>query len=775
MIADARLVIPAVFGAVIVGVFIGLPEFLNAVSIGMWVSVGVVISAAFFVPRWRSLLATVAVTGAVAALLLTSAAVHTSARNPAVLVDAASANRFVTVVAIMDAEVASDSPSQHTPVTITDVTVGPVSVHGTAIPALVFGNLPSAGIGTRVAVSGNITNTQPGDRTAYLMFAKGRTQTIDQPPWFLNWSNDLRAGFRAAAAKLPGDGGALLPGLAIGDTRAVSTTLDDAMKATSLSHLTAVSGANCAVVVGLIMLLGGALGVSRGVRIAMALVVLAGFVVLVTPDASVLRAAVMAALVLFALAGGRPSRGLPVLSLAIIVLLAFDPWLSRDYGFILSVLATAGLLVLAGPIAGVLSRWLPDSLAILVAIPLAAQLACQPVLILLNPAIPVYGVIANILAEPAAPIATVLGLLACVCLPFAPPAATVALSIAWLPSAWIAAIAHFFATAPGAQAPWIEGGVGTIVLSVVTALVLIASLRRRSRGTRIITAALLLCVACYGGVAVGAAFGRAASYPPSWQIAACDVGQGDAVLVRSKGFVALIDTGPQPKALTKCLDDLGIDRIQLLILSHYDLDHVGGTSAVFGKVDRALVGPASDESDTDLRDSLVRAGAEVSEVSRGEHGLLGDMSWDVLWPPSRTGAVEPGNDASVTVRFDGVGQCEEGCLSSLFLGDLGEEPQSRMFGVAHPAPIDVVKVAHHGSGDQSQRLYERVQARLGIISVGAQNSYGHPTDRLLGILSSVGTKITRTDLEGMILVSATSEGGITVWTEHPPPRDVGTH
>ena len=86
-----------------------------------------------------------------------------------------------------------------------------------------------------------------------------------------------------------------------------------------------------------------------------------------------------------------------------------------------------------------------------------------------------------------------------------------------------------------------------------------------------------------------------------------------------------------------------------------------------------------------------------------------------------------------------------------------------------------MKVAHHGSGDQSQRVYERVQARVGIISVGAQNSYGHPTDRLLGILLSVGTTIARTDLEGMILVSPTPDGGIMVWTEHPPTRDVGTH
>ena len=155
--------------------------------------------------------------------------------------------------------------------------------------------------------------------------------------------------------------------------------------------------------------------------------------------------------------------------------------------------------------------------------------------------------------------------------------------------------------------------------------------------------------------------------------------------------------------------------------------------------------------------------------------MLGDLRWEVLWPPTRMGSVEPGNAASVTVRFEGAGQCSEGCLSSLFLGDLGDEAQSRMFGGAHPAQVDVVKVAHHGSSDQSQSLYERVNARVGIVSVGASNTYGHPTQRLLDILSALSATIARTDLEGMILISPAPNGGIAVWTEHPPDHDVSTH
>ena len=179
---------------------------------------------------------------------------------------------------------------------------------------------------------------------------------IADPGPLLAATDELRRAFLATATDLPDPGGGLLPGLAIGDTTAVGGELDAAMKASSLSHLTAVSGANCAVVVGIAWAVASAIGVRRGLRVAAALVTLTGFVVLVTPQASVLRAGVMAGVVLLALALGRPLRGLPVLCLAVLGLLVVDPWLARDYGFALSVLATAGLLVLAGPLAAALSR-----------------------------------------------------------------------------------------------------------------------------------------------------------------------------------------------------------------------------------------------------------------------------------------------------------------------------------------------------------------------------------------------------------------------------------
>lgn len=775
MRADLRLVLPALVGWLAVGVLIGIPSALIPATIGGWLLAASAAAIAILFPRWRALCAVMTMVAAISALLVTCAALASVARSPALLTDAANGGRFVSLVAVVAADSPRDVRTDRVPITISEARVGEKELRGLAIPALLFGDIPTIGVGGVVEAGGTFVLADDGDSVRFLVFARGSPRVLDQQPWYLEWSTALRAGFRAAAANLPGDGGALLPGLAIGDTSAVSPALDSAMKSTSLSHLTAVSGANCAVVVALVMLLGRGVGASRRLRIAVSLVVLVGFVVLVTPDASVLRAAVMATIVLGSMSTGRPARGVPVLSLAVVLLLAVDPWLSRDFGFILSVLATAGLLTLAGPLARVMSRWLPAPLAVLVSIPLAAQLACQPVLILLNPAIPVYGVIANLLAEPAAPVATVLGLIGCASIPLFEPVGRVVTAIAWLPSAWIAAIAKFFAQAPGAQAPWLSDGWGVAGLAVVTAAMLFVVLRPGWWHSRFVAATLVVSLVVYVGAVAGAQVAHRASVPAGWQIAACDIGQGDAVVVRSLGEIALIDTGPSPELLDDCLDELGIGRIQLLILSHYDLDHVGGTPGVLGRVDRAIVGPISDASDTALRTALRAGGAQVDEVSRGVTGMLGELRWEVLWPPSRLGTVEPGNPASVTVRFDGVGECASGCLSSLFLGDLGKEAQSRMLGAARPGIVDVVKVAHHGSADQSERLYDAVKARVGIIGVGAGNTYGHPTDVLLDILRRAGTMTTRTDLEGMILLSPAPGGGVAVWTQHPPDRDVGAH
>jgi len=789
---DLRLLAPAGAAWLAAALVVGVPEVAGLVAACLWAAGGVllVLSATRVLDRvaktgTRAVGAVVAVSLAAAALISTVIAVQGPHRQPFELVEAADAGRHVTAVVVTTETVheLGGEPARgpaggravNGPVgaIIERWRIGENEFSG-SVPVLLFDVAVAerTGIGAELEVGGTLVTVEAGDDISFLFFTSGTPQRAGDPPWYLDWANATRSRFAAAASSLPGSGGDLLPGLAIGDTSAVDETLDSAMKATALSHLTAVSGANCAIVVGLIMIAGRAVGLSRGSRIAASIAVLVAFVVLVTPEPSVMRASVMASLVLLALASGRAVRGMPVLALAALILLAGDPWLSRSFGFVLSVLATGGLLLLASPLAKVMSRVMPLPLAAVIAVPLAAQIACQPVLILLNPTIPTYGVIANVLAEPAAPVATVVGLIACIALSVVPPLGEVIVHLAWVPSAWIAAVAEFFAGLPFGALPWIDGPAGVVLLAFVTATCLAAifapTLVWRTRAA---AAAAVILVAVLGASA-GIAVSRTLDRPPDWQIAVCDIGQGDATLVRSDGEVALIDTGAEPELLRACLDDLGIARLDVLVLTHFDLDHVGGATAVVGRADRVLVGPTSESADEALVAEFASHGATIVHASRGLSGMLGDLRWHVLWPKARLGSVEPGNDASVAMAFTPVGECARGCLSSVFLADLGERMQNHVL-AAGPVPrVDVVKVAHHGSADQSATFYEKVRATVGVIGVGADNTYGHPTDSLLAILTATGTVAARTDTMGLILLSpGEARGSLALWSESDGTAD----
>ncbi len=793
-VSDLRLAVPALAAAIGAAVAISAPHLALGISIvGPVIGVLAVVTglvrprrAASAGPRvrvgsshrprrtqprrpsGRVALALLAVAAAAAGLAAASAAVRVPGREPPVVVAAAERGaviqvRLVTTGSVAEGRVAGDATA----------VVGAHGEHRIRSPVLVFGDLPEGvAIGSTLALRAEVRATAPGDSVAWMLFARRGASVVAPPPPLLAWADDLRSRFRDSALELPGGGAGLLPGLAVGDTTALDPEVERDLRMASLTHLTAVSGANCAIVVGLAILAIGGIGAPRLVRLIGAGALLVVFVILVTPEPSVLRASAMASLVLVATALGRPVRGIPLLSAAVLVLVIVDPWLTRDYGFLLSVLATGALLLLAAPLSVLLARAMPKPLALAVAVPTSAQIVCQPVIVLLDPGIALYGVPANLLAAPAAPMATVIGLLACVVLPLAPPVGSVLTSIAWVPSTWIAAIAGVVADLPGARLPWVPGAGGALTLAAVMVILIVLIVPRPSRWrSRIAGSLALLVLVGYAGALAGSRLAQDSGRPGDWQIAQCDVGQGDAVVVRSGDEIAVIDTGPDPEALDGCLADLGVIRISLLVITHYDLDHVGGVRTTYGRVDRALVGPTDGDDDERVSAELRAAGARVDRVARGERGSLGSLQWRVLWPPVR--GVDPGNDASVTLEMRPNPDCRGSCLSLLDLGDLGRVSQRRMAAAANPRSVDVVKVAHHGSADQDPALYADLDAAVGLIGVGADNGYGHPTTEALGVLADVGTAAFRSDQRGLVLVSDGRDGSARVWSESAPSDPAG--
>ncbi|MGF3055114.1 ComEC/Rec2 family competence protein [Microbacterium sp. YY-01] len=619
--------------------------------------------------------------------------------------------------------------------------------------------------GARVTFTAQARTADPGERAVLVFFTRDPV-TIEAPrhPIFA-FAAHVRETFVERSLRLPRPGASLLPGLAVGDTRAVSPQLNDAMIASGLSHLTAVSGSNCALVTaamfGLVALVGG----GRMLRILVALLALFAFVVLVTFEPSVVRAATMATLAMLTLLVGRPSAGVPMLLLAVAGLLIVDPWIAWSAGFALSVAATAALIVLAPPLARGLERIMPRPLAIAIAVPLSAELACSPIIALFSSQQSFVSVIANLIADLAAPPATVLGLLACLAAPV-PLLADLLAASAWLPASWIAMTATVTASLPGSTITVVPGPVTALVVAGVSTALgrLVAGTSKSSRRTRLAGLFAVIVVSIAGGGLIAALLVHgplaARDRPDQWSIAQCDVGQGDAVLVRSGEQIALIDTGPDAQALERCLGTLDVHHIDLLVLTHFDLDHVAGTSAVEGRVASVIHGPISDPDEQRMLDRLQASGAVIKQVSIGDRGTLGSARWRILWPRLDDRVFAAGNDASVVIEFvDNAGP------SLVALGDLAATPQRFLAasGVLQP-PYDVVKVAHHGSADQDPGLYAVLRGRISLIGVGDGNRYGHPRPDTLRMLQGLATHTVRSDRAGLALVSR-DETTVTLWQE----------
>lgn len=565
---------------------------------------------------------------------------------------------------------------------------------------------------------------------------------------------ELRARFLFLLTGVTDDSAGLVAGLAIGERGLISQTLSENMKELSLTHLVAVSGANLAIVAAAVFMLASVTGVSRFWRFFLAYLAIALYIVLVGPESSVLRAGAMAAFVMASWWLGRKVNPLIPLSWAVILLLLIDPALAVDFGFALSVFATLGLLILAAALHLRLEPRLGTWLSLGVSASLAAQLYTMPVLLALQPSIPLYSVLANLAVEAVVAPVTVLGILAVIATPVLPQLTSLLTWFASLGTWWIEVVSNHLARLPMTRIPMLPGDLGiffTVLLVIGVSLVLVSK-SPNLRMLGFVFAALFLVPIGW----VASDLVRHSNFHQGWQVLNCDVGQGDALLLRDGGEVALIDVGREDAPIDNCLDDLGIRHIDLLVLTHFDADHVGG---IAGALEGRSVGLALLSGFDDDR-PLVKLVSDVLSVSAqrveigysGVTGSLGSASWRVLAPSFAANEAEDSNDASVVVLFEMTG------FNVLTLGDLGERGQLRLVRNYWPVLFElrqmplILKVAHHGSKDQSNELHELVQPDVALISVGKDNDYGHPSRNLLAILADAKARTLRTDLLGPISI-----------------------
>lgn len=308
--------------------------------------------------------------------------------------------------------------------------------------------------GQRVDLTGRLSPPRRGDSVAAVVDARGPPLLVGRPPWWQRAAGSVRSALRTACRGLPPDARGLLPGLVDGDVSRQPPDLLTDLRLAGLTHLQAVSGENVTVLSSVTIGVAAALGLRRRWRVVVCAATLAGFVILARPSPSVLRAAVMGCIVLLAMATGRRPSALPMLSTAVLVLVVVNPFLARSIGFVLSVVATAALVLVAPSWTRRLSLRMPRWLAVAIAVPAAAQLACTPVLMLAFGTMTPYAVLANLAAAPAVPPATIAGL---VCAVVATVSPVLAAAVAWLaavPTLEIAQVARLTARLPGAGLRW---------------------------------------------------------------------------------------------------------------------------------------------------------------------------------------------------------------------------------------------------------------------------------------------------------------------------------
>lgn len=569
----------------------------------------------------------------------------------------------------------------------------------------------------------------------------------------LAYVESLRAKFLGNLNGVSSDAKGLVAGLAIGERGAISEELAGQMKDLSLTHLVAVSGANLAIVAAAVFFLLAQLGLSRNWRFALSYLAMFGYVLLVGPESSVLRAATMASFVMAGLWIGRRVSPLRMLAWAVLFLLLVDPGLAVDFGFGLSVFATSGLLVLATKIFEKFDGKVHPFIALGLAATFAAQLYTMPILLILQPSIPVYSVVANLIVEPVVAPVTVLGITAAVFSGFLPVVTQILTWLASLGTWWIVFVSQGLSQLPMTRIPFVPGatGVGFMVALVIGVTI---SYRTESRRWRQAGTLLIVLSTVIPAGWVTRDIYRHQTFSSGWEVLNCDVGQGDALLVQQAGETALIDVGRDDQLIDQCLDSVGIEHIDLLVLTHFDADHVGGIAGALSNrtLSRALISGFSDDRPlvSKVEQSLVEKGVVAEAGFRGLTGSLGTATWKVLSPTQDAVEAVDSNDASVTMLWQLSG------FNLLTTGDLGEEGQARLIrsatgdiAVARSRPL-VLKVAHHGSADQSREFHELLHPEISLISVGARNDYGHPADRALRILNSVGSQVFRTDQIGAI-------------------------
>lgn len=585
----------------------------------------------------------------------------------------------------------------------------------------------------------------------------------------LRWMYRRRRSLREVIeAILPNPDAGLISGILLGLGHTLPRALADAFRHTGLTHILVISGYNFGLVVQAIMIASTRF-LMRWLALMASLAGIVLYALFVGPSPPVVRAALMGALFIVGQLAGRPTRPLTNLAAASLLMLMASPLLLWSASFQLSLAATLALILVAPALMRALSSlhasrkqdappsWADELLAILAATA-AAQLLTLPVIWYHFREVSLVSLPANLLVLPLQPLLMAGGILA------------TALGVVWLPAGraagWLLwpltrhhiAVVRWFGALPWASiivpriAPGLMAGMGALAAALY-------ALWHRPQLWKRLGQWLASSWAFRGAfvtliLVLGLVIGAILALPDGkLHIYFLDVGQGDAILMRTPGGrYILVDGGPDPLLLTSHLGQIvpfWQRKIDLLIATHADQDHIGGLLPVLKRyrVEHVLHPPQMAPS-APWPELLAAARATVAPAARGTIIELGEvLRLEVLHPPEQVapGQIVGDNANSLVLRAT-IGHC-----SVLLTADIDAKTEQALLAAGLPLSATVLKVAHHGAGASSSAAFlEAVSAQFAILSVAKDNRFGHPAPAVLERLSDTGCHIYRTDVHGTI-------------------------
>lgn len=555
---------------------------------------------------------------------------------------------------------------------------------------------------------------------------------------------------------------ALMSAMLTGYRENLTKPMENAFNASGLIHIMAVSGANIAFLLAPVLWLFRMLGVNRRIGAAMAIPLVFFYVLITGMEASVLRASVMALIILLGRIFDRKAEIINSLCIASLVILIVNPFMLMDVGFQLSTGATAGLGLLYKKIHGQLPGKIPATIRETISATLAAQAGVLPVLVLCFSKVSVVSLLSNLFVVPLTGITTVMGMISVI-------ADNISHRLGELTGYVLQALLHLILLAANAFAsiPWAELNMkhwSIISVFLYYALLVIAGCSSAGFFTRHKNK-VAACVLLLGIVMLVQGF-----IPEKLNVTFIDVGQGDSALIKTPGGASmLIDGGGSYNELDTLytghnilfpvLMHEGIGSLDYAIITHADADHMYGIITlmdIFPVKKAVLPGYADAAGDfSGFIELCNETGTEIVFLSKGDTIKLDEETrFEILYPDGGSSGYSNINNASL------CGMLEYKQFQVLFTGDIEREAENILLRDNPDIDCDVLKVSHHGGKSGTSGAFLKAsRPEAAVISVGT-NSYGHPSKEVLDRLYEAEAKVYTTLEGGAVIVKS---DGLHYW------------